>query len=198
MRHLYFAAGVCALFAALAPLAVCEDAGDAKAQPAEEKTQKTSGGEGAKKANDDPAPTHYAFLMKSGERVLYVKYVDFGDVYSVKGDDGKFQTVKKEDVAKIVEPTNPPQAEPVKRPPPVVEAKSAEESKSAPPKKPETAKPAAQDPPKAKSPAGRWVLKDGRAYDANQAIEAGDDWMIQTMDGRMVKFKKSDVSRVDK
>lgn len=197
MRSAFVATGACVLLTALIPTAICEEGGERKTQPAEEKTQKTTGEDAAKKPNDTPDLTHYVFLLKSGERVLYVKYVDFGDVYSVKGDDGKFQTLKKEDVAKIVDPTNSPQAEPAKRPPSVVDAKSGDEAKSPPPKKLEPAKPASQDRPKAKGAAGRWVLKDGRAYDANQAIEAGDDWMIQTLDGRMVKFKKSDVSRVD-
>ncbi|MCW8130897.1 MAG: hypothetical protein KIS92_11140 [Planctomycetota bacterium] len=167
------------------------------AKSGDPKPGEAKSGAGAE-AKDERDETLYVFVLKSGERLKGSKFVDFGDVYSVKSADGSFKTLKKEDVERVLDPVRPPAPpEPAKRTPPAetAEAKTADPAKP-PPKKPEPPPPPGGNARSA--PAGVWILKDGRKYNANQAVEAGDDWMIQTMDGRMVKFRKSDVARVEK
>jgi len=185
---LSFALGV---FAAETPLA------EEKTQPVKTEEPKA----------DERDRTMWIFVLKDGTREKGTKYVDFGDVYSVKDPAGNFKTLKKEDVARVLDPIEPPAREAVVRVPPEPEKKSP--STPAEPKHTEANPPAvarrepprqpdAQPTPKPKGPAGTWTLKDGRVYHANQAIEAGDDWLLQTVDGRMVRFKKSDVKQVER
>jgi len=43
------------------------------------------------------------FILKDGTKIIAVKVVDAGDEYSVKKEDGKFQTIPKESIEKITD-----------------------------------------------------------------------------------------------
>ena len=161
----------------------------------------------AKKETADEAAheTLYVFLLASGQRITAAKYMDFGDTYALKDEQGQFHNIKKDEVRKILEPLRPPaKAEPTKpkagaetaqtNPPPTPEApKSVAQKPELAPKPPA---PPATNPPAKNTTGVVFLLKDGRRERAFSYSMQGEYYVIQSTGGYVVKLKKSDVVKI--
>ncbi len=157
-------------------------------------------------AQETAHETLYVFLLTSGARITAVKYMDFGETYALKDEQGQFRNIKKEDVRKILEPLHPPaKAEPVK-PKAGAEAAEAKLPATPEPSNPETRKPEpaakpapgpAANPPAKNGPQAIFVLKDGRREKAFQYYQQGEYYVLQSTGGDVVKGKKADVGEIE-